>query len=287
MDQPGDTRPGQGAPEPPPTAFGSRAPRTKEDWKKTAGLVLILAAVGWGLLFGGRWLAGEAVGWLPYDLDRGLGEAAADSMVEDSEVCTNPELLEAVGSIVAQLESGLDDEYKPLKVHVVQDEAINAFCLPGGYIFVLTGILDEIERPEELIGVLGHEIGHAVHRHGMKRIAKSVWFQFLISQFSGGLDIGGSVILNMLTMSFDRDQERQSDTYGLELMNRVGYSARGFPDFFDRLPDHGVPEWLSTHPDPGDRAEELRKQIEALSGGKPRVDPPPIAALKAPCHRAD
>lgn len=274
-----------GAAAPPPTAFGHS--------KRRFGLEIVIAIVVLGLLallvvVGGRACAGSIAGALPYSVDRQIGALAKGSMTTTMTECTNPELVGAVEEVVATLTPHLEPEYRDIEVHVVDSEMVNAFALPGGYLFVMTGLLAEIEDPAELIGVLGHEIGHAVKRHGTRRIAQSVWFSLVIAYvFSDAAGLASTLAdgaLDLVSLGFDRDQERESDDFGIALMHAAGYDATRFPDFFARLPAHGTPQWLTTHPDPGDRAATLRQTIATLPARTNPTVPPTLARLRAPCR---
>ena len=272
---------------PPPTAFGSR-PQSKSEKRLYLQLVLGLAVLGWGIYIGGRYAAGYLATSAPYSWDQSLGELAKKQFLAGAQVCSNPELVNAVGEIVENLASGLEAEFRDIKVYIIQDEQVNAFALPGGYVFVLTGLLERLESSEELIGVLGHELGHVVERHGLKRIAQAAWFNFIVLQLFGDITGMGELVtvkaLQLVETGFDRDQERESDTFGLELMYRVGYAPKDYPRFFDRLPTYGMPEFLATHPEPGSRAITLREEIARRPGPARVIRPPKLASLKAPCQ---
>jgi predicted Zn-dependent protease len=244
--------------------------------------------LSWGVYAGGRALAGYLALQTPYTWDQGLGALAKERYLAGSTRCTNPVLVGAVQEIMDQLIVGLEPTYREIDVYVLEDDKINAFALPGGQVFVLTGLLQEIQSPEELVGVLGHELGHVVKRHGMQRIAESLWFNFIIAQIFGDVSGIGEAVsveaIELVETGFGRDQERESDAFGLALMGRVGYEPRDFPNFFGRLPDHGMPEFLSTHPDPGSRAEKLHAEIALLDPIPTPVPPPALELLKAPCH---
>lgn len=283
-DRSGETS-GPKGPEPPPTAFGSSGNRS---WLEIGGVVAIIA-----LVLGGFWWAGGAIaewgaGKLPYSVDQSIGKHAADQQLEDATLCTNEALTGAVEGIVGRLATGLDEEYRDLNVYVVETEQVNAFALPGGYIFVLTGLLEKLESPEELIGVLGHEIGHVVHRHGVKRVARSLWLRFLVAYFFGDLGSAGDILTvgasQLIGLKFDRDQERESDVFGLDLMVKTGIEPGTFPNFFTRLPGGSMPDWFLTHPNPQERADELKEKIAALSTIEAPWKPPSLEALQAPCH---
>ena len=275
--------------EPPPTAFSgggsSSGFRLRDIILLLGGLALTLYVV----LAGGRYLAGWLATTLPYSVDQSIGEFASEQFTDSGDVCTNPVLNNAVSGIMKQLGQGIDPQFHPLSITVVNNDQINAFALPGGYMFVNTGLLSKIESPEELIGVLGHELGHVVNRHGIKRIGQSIWLQILIASVFGDIgtiaEASAAHATILLDQSFDRDQESESDHFGLDLMLKVGYAPKDFPTFFERLPDSGVPEWFSTHPDPDRRAKELRTRLADLRFPSDQIwiDPPTLEQLQAPC----
>lgn len=251
-------------------------------------MVISMIVIGWGgVFFGGRWLAGELAMRLPYTVDRQIGATLSETLLADATVCTHPTLTAAVDEVVQRLATGLAPEHQTLSVVVVDDDLVNAFALPGGHIVLFTGLLAAIESPEELIGVLGHEIGHAAERHGMRAIARRMWFGILQSLLlDGGGGTAGLLVdgaASLAALGFDRDQERAADQFGLDLMRRVGYAPGDYPAFFARLPDVAIPEWLSTHPDPAGRAVELAETIAAAPPVSPAATPPALARLQAPC----
>lgn len=281
------------AAEPAPTGpLIGAAPRPEPRKGRPAWLEILMGilgvlALGWVVVIGGRWAAARLALALPYSVDRSIGELAAKEYDTSASTCTNPVLVGAVQEIVTNLEAGLLPEHRGLVVKVIDDSAVNAFALPGGYLFILTGLLQELATPEELIGVLGHEVGHAVKRHGLQRIAEAVWWKLVLSQIIGDVfglsQVMADGALGLLSSAFGRDHERESDTFGLGLMHEAGYAAGTFPDFFDRLPASGLPDWAQTHPDPGERAQTLRAAIAAMPPPASLRTPPPLASLKAPC----
>ena len=270
---------------PPPAAFGRKQP---SDWRKTALVVSLCILIIGGFVTGGRWLAGALVDKLPYSVDQHLGETVATATLSESRTCTNPKLIATVQELVDHLTTGVDPKYQSVQVYIVEDERTNAFALPGGTVFVLTGLLDSIESPEELIGVLGHELGHVVHRHGLRRLAQTLWIQLLLGHVFGGAgqfgDLFAAQAANLMTLEFSRDQESESDAFALALMRRVGYDAGDFPDFFTRLPETGAPEWFSSHPNSESRARLLRASIDLQGPLKNPTLPPTLKDLQAPCH---
>jgi len=241
-----------------------------------------------GVYTGGRALAGVLATTAPYSLDQTIGSMAAEQFLAGASQCTNPVVIDAVQEITDRLVSGLDTQYHAVNVYVLDDDQVNAFALPGGYIFVLTGLLKTLQSPEELVGVLGHELGHVVERHGVKRLAQNLWYRVLLLMVVGDMSGIGDVIavqgFSLAERSFDRGQENESDEFGLELMKKVGYRPGRFPDFFDRLDNGGGPEFLSTHPDSAERAESLREKIKQGHSPANPIAPPSLERLQAPCH---
>ena len=153
--------------------------------------------------------------------------------------------------------------------------------------FVLTGLLEKLNSPAELAGILGHEIGHVVHRHGLIGLARTVWFQLTFSLVLG--DIAGpggglsSLASHIALLKFSRDQENESDLYGINLMLAADIPPLGFPDFLQQTDDLGLISWFSTHPNPAERADFLRSLVETLEQPTSYWSPPALEALQAPC----
>ena len=158
---------------------------------------------------------------------------------------------------------------------VVDDTAINAFALPGGYIYVTRGILAWFNSEAELATVIGHEIGHVTGRHSVERLSRTQLAQLglgvgslvyaPIADFSGVISQG----LGVLFLKYSRDDEREADMLGLRYMSREGYDPESAVRVFDMLGaqrnagEHdGTPNWLATHPTPEDRSERLQKLID-------------------------
>jgi predicted Zn-dependent protease len=160
---------------------------------------------------------------------------------------------------------------------VLDDPVVNAMALPGGYIYVNRGILAHFNSEAELASVLGHEIGHVTARHSVEQMSRAQLAQLGLGvaaiasdefrQYAGLASQG----LGILFLKFGRDDENQSDTLGLRYMTRAGYDPHEMPKVFatlDRVTaSHGLrgtPEWLSTHPDPGNRIQNIQARIGRL-----------------------
>ncbi|HWP37279.1 MAG TPA: M48 family metalloprotease [Gemmatimonadales bacterium] len=165
----------------------------------------------------------------------------------------------------------------PWTFRVVDDPIINAFALPGGFIYVTRGILAHFNSEAELVAVLGHEIGHVTARHSASQMSQQQLAQVglvagmvvapQLQDFAGLAEAS----LGLLFLKFSRDDERQADDLGLRYLTRSGYDAREMPKVFAMLASVSegegggrLPGWLSTHPDPVDRQQRIARAIAAL-----------------------
>jgi predicted Zn-dependent protease len=167
---------------------------------------------------------------------------------------------------------------------VLDNPIVNAFALPGGYVYVTRGILAHFNSEDELAGVLGHEIGHVVARHGAEQMSRAQLAglglglgSILSEDFAQFADLAGAG-LGLLFLKFSRGQESESDMLGVEYSTKIGYDAHEMAGFFQTLKnmrddsDQSLPSFLSTHPDPGNRevkVHELAREWQAKTPYKP------------------
>jgi predicted Zn-dependent protease len=160
---------------------------------------------------------------------------------------------------------------------LVDDPAVNAFALPGGYVYVTRGLMSHLTSEAELAAVIGHEIGHITARHTVSMISKAqlanvgLMLGMILRpelQNYGNLAEAG---LSVLFLKYSRDAERQADDLGLRYVSRSDYDPRPMADVFTTLERVSalekkgrVPGWLATHPDPGDRRARIGREIAAL-----------------------
>lgn len=143
------------------------------------------------------------------------------------------------------------------------DQVLNAFCAPGGYIFIYTGIIKYLNSTHELMGVLGHEMAHADERHSTGQLTKAYGLQLLTSILLGENYALLSEIANgLIGLEFSRSDEREADACSVRYMCRTPYKADGAAAFFAQMiadgSGGGVPTFLSTHPDPGNRVNDIQ-----------------------------
>jgi predicted Zn-dependent protease len=165
----------------------------------------------------------------------------------------------------------------PWTFTVVDHQAVNAFALPGGYIYITRGILPYLDDEAELAGVLGHEIAHVSARHAAQQVTRSglggIGLTVLSIFVPATRPFGDvtSAALGVAFLKYGRDDERESDRLGMEYAARGGWDPAGVPDFLatlariDELSARGIPNWLSTHPEPAERVVEAQPLIQKFA----------------------
>lgn len=155
------------------------------------------------------------------------------------------------------------------RIRIIHDDStLNAFCTPGGYIYVYTGILKFLESEDEFAGVLGHEIAHADMRHSTRQMTKMFGVQILLDVLAGDRDALKQITGAIVGLKFSRKHETEADEKSVEYLCPTDYNAAGGAGFFIKIQEMGggrTPEFLSTHPDPGDRVENF--QNNAITNG--------------------
>ena len=169
---------------------------------------------------------------------------------------------------------------------IVDSEVLNAFAVPGGYVYFTRGIMAHFNNEAEFAGVLGHEIGHITARHSVSQQSKAILGQVgligsmilvpQVAEFAEPLSEG----LGLLFLKFGRDAERQSDELGVEYSSKIGYDAKEMAGFFNTLERQSsgseseeLPDFLSTHPNPGDRNMAVSKLSDEWKKKLNLIDP--------------
>ncbi len=151
-------------------------------------------------------------------------------------------------------------------MYIINDDAtVNAFCTPGGYIYIYTGLLKYLESEDQLAGVMGHEMAHADRRHTTDQLTKAYGVEFLISILLSGSAVDyAALAANIAFLEFSRENETEADEYSVIYLCPTDYNAAGSAGFFIKLIEDGqtgdVPVFFSTHPDPGNRIENINAE---------------------------
>lgn len=227
-------------------------------------LPLILIAV---FLFNLNNLVGWAAGKIPAEYEARIGDMVLAQTRAQGRVVESGPAVDAVRHIGAKLTGGSRYQYRWL---IVQSNEVNAFAAPGGVIVVHSGLIKQTGRPEELAGVLAHEVAHVELRHSLQGLIKKAGFSILLSFLMGdwsGTALGGS-IATLTEMKFSRDAETEADEEGLRRLVATRISPQGMPEFFAKLAkkENGGPDlsMLSTHPASQERMTKLQQEIRLL-----------------------
>ncbi len=245
-------------------------------WRMWLSLAAIVSGV---CLVGGYYavLAGAkaAIHAVPVSVDNKIGDLALESMDLEGTPVDDKVIVGAVQEMLARLEPHSELKGLAFEVRVVDAPAVNAFCLPGGKIVVYTGLLRKATSAEQVAGVLSHEMAHAIKRHGLQQLTKSLGVVVAIEVMVG--DVGGLVAMGVefaksaALTSYSRESETEADLVGVGMLHAAAIDPQALADFFAMLEEegHDAPDaiaWLSTHPQHGVRIAAIRDQVANLGG---------------------
>ena len=237
-------------------------------------------------------------GYTP-EQDVEVGMQAAEEVRQQFPLLNDEEIESYVERLGDQLVDNIPEELRQpafrYSFQVVNLKEINAFALPGGPMFLNRGMLEAARTDGEVAGVMAHELSHVVLRHGTVQATKGQKLQIgaIAGQVLGAIVGGrtGSVIsqgsqfgLGAYFLKFGREYEREADIMGAQIMARAGYDPRQMANMFQTIAKQGGsqgPEWLSSHPDPGNRYEAINREAEALRVARSSAPPGGIGNVHA------
>lgn len=211
-----------------------------------------------------------------------LGEEAAAQVRKEKPMVNDPALTEYVNRVGKRLAATKEAQASGFRFtfEVVADPTINAFALPGGHMFMQTGLLKAVDNEAQLAGVMGHEMSHVILRHGTSQATKANMLELpaeLAEQMAGNNSMMGKLAqlgiglgANSVLLKFSRGAESQADLTGTHLMAESGYDPRELARFFNKLSDPGkgiagnVAQFMSDHPNPGNRQKAIEDEARAL-----------------------
>jgi thiamine biosynthesis protein ThiS len=207
-----------------------------------------------------------------------LGQESAAQVRKQMTVIQDPVLTDYVNRVGKRLTASREAQESgfPFTFEVVADPSINAFALPGGPMFINTGLLRAVDNEAQLSGVMGHEMSHVILRHGTNQASKRNLIQLpavLAAQMAGGDSMAGQLAqlgiglgANSVLLKFSRTAESQADLMGSHLMSEAGYDPVEMARFFHKLNaegGHGI-QFLSDHPNPDNRERAIQQEARAL-----------------------
>ena len=245
--------------------------------------------------------AGQLAKIIPQQVQSRVGEKVSDQLVQivalmekkrpEQLICTGDKGRAALDALVARLAAKTGGQ--TFHVRVVDTPMVNAVAMPGGHILVTSGILKFVDGPNELAGVLAHEMGHVVLNHSAENLIKvggvSALFSLLVGDVAGGAVII-AVANSLVQGSFSQEAERAADDFAVDLMKRAGLDAKPLSKFFDKLAaqekemgverEGGIMEWMASHPPTQARATAVR---EAAAAGDTALTDAQWLALQGIC----
>jgi hypothetical protein len=213
-----------------------------------------------------------------------VGKENADLMARKLTLCNDPRVDKYLTTLGMRLVAKLPTKgvQYPWEFHCVNDKSINAFALPGGYVFVHRGAIEVADNESQLAAVMGHELSHVALRHGTAQASKARLTEGAAG-ILGGL-LGGSASGQVLAqgvalgaggllLHYSRADETQADVMGTQVIYDAGYDPRAMAQFFEKLQAETAgknpPQFLSDHPNPGNRVERVNQEIDKLGGPPP------------------
>ncbi|HEU4559724.1 MAG TPA: M48 family metallopeptidase [Longimicrobium sp.] len=186
-----------------------------------------------------------------------------------------------INQLGRQIAAQADQRGIPYTFYVVNSDAVNAFAIPGGHIYVNRGTIERADNVSQLAGVLAHEIGHVAERHGIQQAQRAqnantmlgVLYSVLLRRNPGtveraGIQVGGSAVF----AGYSREAEREADRMAIGYLMRTGYNPNGLPQFFAKLQAEQrrnpsrVEQWFATHPMSAERVQNTQAAISATPG---------------------
>lgn len=227
-------------------------------------------------------------GWTMFgpDQDVAMGAEAVKEIEQQITLTNDPTLNKYINDIGNRLVAAIPNPPFKFQFKVVNDPEINAFAVPGGFIYMNSGIVKNADNEGQVAAVMGHEIGHVMLRHSANQMSKAMLAQGLLmgaqvfGQMKGGWaglagQLGAPLGAQLVMMKFSRDHEKDADAYGARLMASAGWNPIEAARFFEKLEAltkgknaGGVAGWMSSHPPPDNRAKLLEEEILAFPGKK-------------------
>jgi Zn-dependent protease with chaperone function len=240
----------------------------KWPWPVKAMIVMtVLFIAGVTALWMNRAAISDSIaGKIPVGIEKQIGEAVYQQVMATAKKVEDPAMTAQLESITKRLVPAIKGTRYEFQFHIIENDTINAFAMPGGHIVVHTGLLKKAQRPEEVAGVLAHEIAHITRRHSLRNMVSSLGTSVILQAVFGDMSgiVGGAS--ELLNQKYSRDFEREADETGWQYLLDADIDPRGMIDFFatlvkeeekNGLKMEGALEFFSTHPATKDRIASL------------------------------
>lgn len=229
------------------------------------GLILVF-------LFFGLWFLMDKVDWinlfriekLTFETEQKLGNVFWDAIIKTENELTEKEVVLAVDNMLSKVCIANNISTTNIKTHLIRKDEVNAFALPGGHLIIYTGLINKAENPEELLGVMCHELAHIELQHVKKKLLKEIGLSVLLSITTGnaGSEIIQETVKQLSSSSFDRRLEKEADIKSVDYLIAANVNPKPFSDFLNRIAEDNSEmdknfSWISTHPDSKERARYI------------------------------
>ncbi|MFA6378764.1 MAG: M48 family metallopeptidase, partial [Candidatus Omnitrophota bacterium] len=205
------------------------------------------------------------------DKEVSMGSAFAQYIEKENEMNTDIDVNERVSQIAKRLQEVCDRKELLYSVQVINKDEVNAFALPGGYIYVYKGLIDQVDNDDQLAGVIAHEFGHITAKHAMKRLQASYGYTILqiLSATTGNAQMipGINLAFASILTGYAREDEFQADRLSVKYMKKAGYDPEEMAKFLDKLQIINAKEpirrysYWRTHPYTSQRSSTVRQEI--------------------------
>jgi predicted Zn-dependent protease len=208
-----------------------------------------------------------------------MGAQFAQQLEKELKFINEPETNAYIDRLGQSIAKASQRSNIPYHFFVVDSDEVNAFAVPGGYLYVNRGLIEAAANESELAGVMGHEIGHIVGRHSARQMSQQYGISIIAGLALGQnpnmlAELTAQILANGALMNYSREMESEADTYGVQELYDVGIDPNGLPSFFDKLRAMeeqagaggagGIDKYFSSHPNTADRAANTRAQIAKL-----------------------
>jgi predicted Zn-dependent protease len=239
------------------------------------------------LALGGAATAGGCAPAVTTQQEEQIGQQYSQQINQQLPLLRDSYTNQYINQLGRQIAAQADPRGIPYTFYVVNSDVVNAFSIPGGYVYVNRGLIERADNVAQLAGVLSHEIGHVVERHSITQMQRAQNANTLLSVLYGvllrrnpsgveqaGIQVGGGAVF----AGYSRDAERQADHDAIIFMTRAGYNPNQLPVFFEKLMSleqsqpSKIESWFATHPGSQERVQATRAEIPTVQGANnPRL----------------